>query len=229
MKKTPVLSLKTLHEINYTGCLDVTYDSHCNNECSDDDYCRCSTIENIKIHGVSLTAAAKVTVDTFFFKKDPMYDFLVYAVERIFRKNHVYDESSWDVEVNSGYYGEEIGNKTLINADARKAVFELFQLTSVEDIMQHLLEMEYGYLLPSLQNVKFDILEISLSDVVRSQLDHAARVDAKHEKYYEGHTLPIGIVTQNGKEYRLIDGYHRVSAALKESQKTAEFIVAIKV
>ncbi len=81
-------------------------------------------------------------------------------------------------------------------------------------IIKKILISEYGYLLDSLIDADFSIIEVNTSDIIFPSKRHADNVGKKYLYSYRKHKI-CGIVREKGGKYLVIDGYHRITANLK--------------
>ena len=107
-KKKPVIQFnpfKIYDNFKYSSVVDYEYDYYgppdggC--ECGDD-YCRCQVFEGLRTKDINITAL----VDHLCGKNKDRY--LRYCVERILRICRIYDQYSWEVYADYGYYGQEV-------------------------------------------------------------------------------------------------------------------------
>jgi hypothetical protein len=141
---------KTLPEIlkqNFQYNVEYDYDTNRDN-CTCEDYCRCSTIENAKVTYVDLI---KITEE--FNKVFEGDEFTKYVVNRILTACKLYDTDNWYVSVCGGYYGEEIEGVYIKNDDVKKWMDKLENAKSNKEKLFVALECEYGYVLDELKEL----------------------------------------------------------------------------
>ena len=129
-------------------------------------------------------------------------------------------------------YGDEVDVKQAI----KNKLNEISNLSDVEKIKK-VLEYEYGYLLDAIKDAKsVEIKEVPFDSIkIGNDSYHSKIKDFEMYKDYEG---PIAICTTESyvkhwsvkfsKEtdyYRIIDGYHRYSAAKLNKKDTVKIIV----
>lgn len=212
---------------NYSG-IQYDYDTIYGVE----DYGRDSTIENIKITSINIVEVFN-TIKNSYIKHKAELDFkeidqtfVDYCIYRLIVINKLFDKNNWEITKCGGYYGEEIKDILLAESIKNKLVgqindiFELFP----QNRIKYCLEAEYGYVLDSLKNKKFEELEVSAQDLIVGNDSYRKKVEAGLYKNYP-EDLPIGIYVQEGEKYRLIDGYHRF-VDLAQKQKTVKIISA---
>jgi hypothetical protein len=208
---------------HYTyGCVDTDYDyeTHCDEDgCND--ICRCRTISNARVTKVNVQGVLAKLVGE---RQIPEID--RYCAHRILTINKVYSPDNWNVGVEGGYYGQEIGDVTLDSKVAEKidrGLHEVWCLKSNRAKIEYVLELEYGCILEKLEGCTYEIDVIGRS-LLTFQQEHYIRLDQEAVASYKDYDLPRGICLADGDRYRLIDGYHRVSGAIQT--KPIKMIVA---
>jgi hypothetical protein len=187
-----------------------TYEEHCNCNCGDDDYCRCGTITNARVTDVNLA-----TIHHALIENRKLTEVESYCVDRILVAYQLYDVNVWNVNVTSGYYGEEIKSITLDSQIATKCdqdIEAMLALLSNAEKIEFVLNLEYGYLLAILAGKRYKIITVEKKDL-SFQTGHYHRLNRDIVSGYKDYSLPRGIVIKQENQYRLIDGYHRCAAA----------------
>ena len=124
---------------------EVEYDYERSACTCNDDICRCTTIESAWID----EPPEKAVIDALF-KKYKCDDSCIdrYCFDRICHVFKVYDTDGYDIDVDWGYYGEEIYG---IYFEDEEKVYNAFQeilkLDSVLAKIKFCLKLEYGYLI----------------------------------------------------------------------------------
>lgn len=202
--------------------VDVEYENGTDEcECGDD-YCRCSTIVNARVEDVPYAKLAEEIA--------PESLLLKYCVERILRHfKSLRDPHYWDIKVEGGYYGEELGEIRL-NRDVADSISNL--LMSLEnatdnEIVETSLQVEYGFVLPTLKNKTWTLERVSLGNVDLGNKHHAANLDEERvARYQVKEEQPIvGLLLHSDDKYRVIDGYHRITAAKKNNPNRAVWAI----
>jgi len=213
-------------DFEYSGCIDYEaesiqspdHDTICAN-----DYCRCSTM-NMYINSINNDEISKYICDKFDIKDNIIKN----RVLNICRKLTIDD---FECHVCGGYYGEETDGITLENYNiiselelaidikkSREKKLQLIKLSEKEnEKIKKILISEYGYLLDKLKNSNFSEIEISTSDVIFPSKIQSDNVGKKYLYSYKKHKI-CGIVRQKGDKYLVIDGYHRITANLKNEK-----------
>jgi len=186
-------------------------------DCCDGDYCRCGSIINTRITDVSFYENRSI-------KKLKLVD--QYYVDRIIRLSGVLKHENWDVDICGGYYGEETNGAILdygVQGDFEKYLREGSALSDA-DKFKKLLEIEYGYVLDVLKPLnKIRLLERSPKSLLLFNDHYYGKIDPN---LYKDHWLPVCVARKEGKKYVVIDGYHRLAAAMKN--KTVKFFELYK-
>ena len=214
-------------------CVDIDYHTEydCeNNGCNDEGICRCGSICDAVVTRVEVTQMVNLIYDELFDnstvlgkREDKLNQLLYgigedinrYTIDRILRKYKVWDSDNFDVEVCGGYYGQEIDGVFIIKNISDKIETELETAFSIEDLtgrVEYLLTLEYGKLLPELENSQYEIVELDKTDINFGSIDHHSKVKKKDLEFYSDKNYKgiRGVVTFVNGKYRLIDGYHRV-------------------
>ena len=231
---------------SFQYCTEYDYDSltSCSeNGCDDEGICRCSTIENAHIISVNITSMINDIYPSYFDKSlatkrnatinsilgGVSKEIDIYTIDRILRINKVYEPTNWEINVCGGYYGQEIDNIILEDSIARKLEEQIDEALSIIELttrVEYLLKLEYGHILPSLQNCQYSVETIERDKIIFGNNNHYKKVNLKNIDHYSDNNYNSirGIVLKKDEEYRLIDGYHRCSST---NNKTIQLIVAI--
>jgi hypothetical protein len=217
----------------YYRCVDINYRTEydCeNNGCNDEGICRCSSIHDSEITQVEVPQMVNLIYDEMFEnttitgKRDRKLNHLLYGmtedvnrytIDRILRKYKVWYSDYFTIEVCGGYYGQEIEGVFLNENIATKIEDELNIAFSIEELsgrVEYLLGLEYGSLLPELENSQYEIIELDKSEINFGSIEHHRKVKKKDLEFYsdKNYNGIRGVVIFSNGKYRLIDGYHRV-------------------
>jgi hypothetical protein len=94
-----------LSQINfYYNGVTVYYDSDREN-CNCGSICRCQRIINTKIKEINVFDVTKTIINNY---KQKLNEIDHYCINRVLTILKVWDPDNWDINVSSGYYGEEI-------------------------------------------------------------------------------------------------------------------------
>lgn len=222
----PLTDLKYMVDYEY----DSYYPCQHGSGCCDDDYCRCCEISNVRITNVPinyfvefLCGKAKKNLSKEENKKDTI---LRYCVDRILRLHQIYDNNNFDTSVRDDYYGQEVGTIYLKQNCCNIINTSLSQLKSLPDIdkIKFVLELEYGYLLDKIKtSTLLVIVEVTGSDIIHSNGEYIKKI--KQDDVYKDYNLPMAVCVSEGKKYKIIDGYHRISYIRNSKQKSFNIIV----
>jgi len=198
---------------HYSG-IQYDYDTNRDN-CTCEDYCRCSTIENTEITSIDLITVAKEFGNVL--GKD---DFTEYAINRILTACKMYDSNYWDFRVTGGYYGEEIDGIYIDNTEVSKWMYKLEEAKTDREKLFVALECEYDYILDDIKGYdNWSIATINKRDIIIGQQDHYRKLDRMVVESYKDFTLPVAVCIEKNGHARLIDGYHRTKAKDDENIK----------
>lgn len=224
----------------YSG-VEVAYDrGYSCEESGCDTICRCSFIINKEISYVNVSNLVKsiyseIDNNSKSSKRNNIINSIfgiekeleIYTIDRVLRKALIYDEVNWIIEIEGGYYGEEVASVKLHTAYADKLSKKLDNILSIDNVkkrVEFLLELEYGYILPELLNKDYRVVTINKSDIVFGNEKHLKNVSTKDLDFYSDSNYDgiRGIVTKKDGKYKVIDGYHRLSKTNKSLVKVIE-------
>jgi hypothetical protein len=144
-----------------------------------------------------------------------------YCIHRVLTHFKIYQEAAWTYQVGADYYGEEI-NKVHLKAAIGVKISNLLEHLRVRNISEKIeviLKMEYGHLIPSVQNKKWLVKQIPKDKLHYSNNEHYTEClndltkpdNLEYKKSLEEYPYPraITILSPDGK-YKVIDGYHRL-------------------
>lgn len=225
--------------ISFTNDVNYNYDTeyYCEESgCNEEGICRCSTINNAVVYEVNMKSICdsiyclyfdnskssnrNLIIDSVLYDITPEIN--IYTIDRILRHYKIWEENNWEIQIIGGYYGQEIGNVYLSNLiEIREKINEAFLINNIKDRVEYLLMLEYGNILPELENCIYEVDTININDISFGSLGHKNKVDNKNLTYYSDkeYTGIRGIVMKDFSKYRLIDGYHRCSSTENKSVK----------
>ena len=197
--------------------------------CDDEGICRCSTIENARVENVdvkiivdkiyalyfdnSKSTKRHNTINSILYGMGKEID--IYTIDRIVRAHKIWKSDNWDISIEGGYYGEELGDIKIIESLTKRIESDLelaFDIDDLDKRIEFILNVEYGYILPELVNSKYEIIEIKKSDIIFGSDGHYRKIKKENLEHYTNKNYPgiRGIVKEKDGKFRLIDGYHRV-------------------
>jgi len=215
----------------YSGVyVDYSYNYDCENYgCDDEGICRCGSIYDVCIESVDVSFIVKKIYDDFFEQgkvadrnntiNEVLYgigkDIDIYTIDRILRSYKIWENQNWDIEIEGGYYGDEIDDVKIKEHIADKIEAELllvFSLPTLKEKIEYLLKVEYGKVLPELSNCSYESILIDKDDVIFGVEKHLNKVMRKDLDFYsdKNYNGIRGIVVKSGDKWRIIDGYHRI-------------------
>jgi hypothetical protein len=197
--------------------------------CIEERICRCGYITNTYLNKVDISAIATNIYSEIFDKSlstkrhnaiNSLWgiseEIEKYTIDRILRLNKVWKPEFWQINVDGGYYGQEIDDIVLnddiaqtINSQLEKA----FDIDSLSERIEYLLELENGFLLDDLKLKNYSVENINRNDIIFSNPEHYKRVLLDELEHYsdKNYTGIRGIVKKDGDKWKVIDGYHRLS------------------
>lgn len=213
----------------------VDYDSSgysdCENYgCDDEGICRCYTIEeahvtdNINLHDIVKKSINDLTPSGISKKRNDKLNLIFpnddildrYGIYRLSVIHKLWDSNLYSVEIEGGYYGQEIGDIILHESAFEKwseDCANFYAMNEMKEKLFFLLEKEYGEILPNLLELNPCLRTISFSDIDWKSVNpnHVKNIRKKECPYYTSdYDLPRGIVRKTGNKYQLVDGYHRI-------------------
>jgi len=204
--------------------------------CAQDGICRCSRIYNAHVTDVDMRSMTEeiykqfVDTDSLQGKRDARLSELFsggpevdkYCINRIITHYRLWNPDNWKVNVSGGYYGDEIDDVSLddiILKQVSKDCSDMIQLSSIRDKLRFVLTLEYGYLLDDIRVSDFDIISITKEDIDFKKLNknHIENVLKEDLSFYSSdkYVLPRGVVRRSGDKYKIVDGFHRITAGEK--------------
>jgi len=207
----------------YSSIVDYDYDRETN--CQDNGcngICRCGVIANSRINSVDVNCLIANLMDKA--SKDTVSE---YCVDRTIRSSGAIRTENWELNIERGYYGQEIRGVELDNSVKNNIVKSLTELSLLSDLdkIKKLLENEYGYLLPKLKEAKsFNIIDVKIDDVIMFNDQYMRKVSKEDIDHYADYTLPRAVCTKEGKVYAVVDGFHRMISAKNKKEKTVSII-----
>jgi hypothetical protein len=205
-------------------------DSSCNQE----GVCRCGYICNARVTDVNMRSVTEqiykqfVDIDSLQGKRDARLSDIFsggpevdkYCINRIITHYQVWNVDNWKVNISNGYYGNEIDDVSLndiILTQVSRDCSDMMQLSSIGDKLRLVLTLEYGYILDDIRVSDFDIISIKKDEIDFKKLNqnHIENVRKEDLSFYSSdkYVLPRGVVRRSGDKYKIIDGFHRITAS----------------
>lgn len=183
----------------------------------DEKSCRCLKISNIEVEELYTDKVLN------FISMNIENKYIKYAIDRIFRSLKLYDPKYWEIQIVDGFYGQEPGNLFMTQSGQDLLIKEISLLKGFDDfeVIKQALFLEYGFLPPEVEKSNsVDIKLVKLSDIIINNKNHYEKVKSEHFKIYkyQKSKIPYAIVFKKGKQYFLIDGYHRLVSVDKNHQ-----------
>ena len=231
--------------LNKNFSYSINYDYRTRYSCDDsgcDMICRCGTIYDEHINSIDFDAIVGEVYSEYFdnsisTKRDNSINAIIfgitkeidlYTIDRVLRHFKIWENNNWLLKVEGGYYGQEMGDITLIDSVAEQIESNLDIAFSIEDLsgrIEYLLGLEYGELLSVLDGRKYEIIEVDKKDIIFDSDGHYEKVKYKKLDHYldSNYNGIRGIVLLKerkvGDQWRLLDGYHRCVSTQKDKVK----------
>jgi len=222
-----------LKDKNFHYCgVEIDYQREYNCEsygCDQEGICRCSSIYNAEVSSINVSDIVMSIYEDIYdnsksTKRNNIINSLfgiekeleIYTIDRILRKSFIYDKNIWEIEIEGGYYGQEIGDVKLDDKYADKLSDKINYALSIDNFkerVEYLLTLEYNYILPELLNKNYRIVNVKKSDIVFGNDKHLKCVSEKKLEFYTDREYKgiRGVVLKKENKYKVIDGYHRLS------------------
>jgi len=198
---------------NYRWCVDADYDTYRDCEANGcDSICRCSTITNVEIESVS---DPYITIKEDSGKNGRWVNYKpsgieLYCIDRIKVYTGVYEKDNWDIDVCSGYYGDELGPGTFNNDDLlENRIKEMIEMDNDLDKVLFVLELEYNFTADTIKDCNTaEVISINKKDVVTrfNENGFVRKNDTKYPRDIDT-KIPICIVREG---LELVDGNNRM-------------------
>jgi hypothetical protein len=198
------------------------HDEHCGAG-----FCRCRKLRDVQVQSADLSGVAELA----FGEQPPL---TAYALERMLRALQVYKPEHWRFTKVAGYYGEEVGEIKLVWEKAAEIEDEAAKICALpeREQIEHALVLEYGYLLDEIKGRDWKVETVPLKHVVLGQREYKEGLDrdvvARYKHYQRSlpHAICLASDPLSGPvEYRVIDGYHRITAANERGLVQLKIIV----
>jgi len=201
----PRRRVKSLASIDFSYLVEMDYDTYnaCEHgsDCCQNDYCRCGVLTNIHATSVNIPSIVRSLLPCSAPKIHR------YAVDRILRIYEVYNPGLYEGSAVGGYYGEELGPVTICHQVAQKcdkAIGLVMNIKQIKEIVEYLLTLEYGFLLPVVRDKTWSFRKIDPKSLVLGQQDHYRKVSRNSLDLYQDWDLPVAVCV------RLPDGKYRI-------------------
>jgi hypothetical protein len=195
-----------------------------------DSICRCGSIQNEYIGNIDIRSIVEriyqeyVGTNDLVTKRDNKLRSIlygtgkeldIYTIDRILRKHRLYDHDNWEIDICGGYYGDELNSIFIVKNVADKIANDIEIGLSIEELngrVEYLLGLEYGLLLPELENCDYQVTEFDKSDLIFGSTNHYDNVKKKDLTHYNENNYDgiRGVVLEKDGKLRVIDGYHRI-------------------
>lgn len=208
-----------LFDFNFQYVVDISYDTkyECENgsSCCDGDMCRCGRIYNAEITEKRIIDAILNTCHILSEEFNPIR---LYLLDRLLTINKIYDPENWEIDIEEGWYGEEIRGCFIKKALAKNLNDSWLEISKLSDndAIYYILNLEYGFVPHKYENLTWKIDTVNPNDVIITNLWHAHKAGScEYYKDYK-HFVCVCIDTPIGKE--IVDGYHRIAQNMHKEE-----------
>jgi hypothetical protein len=140
-----------------------------------------------------------------------------YFIERLYSLAGFYDKDMFEVEIQSGYYGQEIEGVYFNKEEEVLAKVDSLIGMSLSEKVEFILIEEYGHLLDRCKNLTWH-LRIVDRCFIKTPNEYYAKGRNKIERY-ANYPLIKAVTTYEDGFYKVVDGYHRLAADDSEQIK----------
>lgn len=120
--------------------------------------------------------------------------------------------------------------KESLEARGKFVDLDFLSSISLDQLISELLILEYGYLLPKLTDVSWEIAEVEISLIKYNEKYMKNGVNPDIVEKYQKSSLENNIVALVKKQadgtYFLVDGYHRMSSEIKKNKTKILVLIA---
>ena len=209
---------KNYNRINfYWNGVDVDYYSNydCSESyCDEEGICRCGTIVDTDVCSVNYEKIAEVLTPVLNCAGNK--EVFHYCVERAVRHN--IQIADFQVEIEGGYYGDEIEGVYLDKdkeIEIINMIYTLSGMESNEEMIEFALKEEYGSYLSKFKGCKWALEKMPVKDIRIGNKKHYSNLNQDYVRSYKDWTGVVCLVDLNN---RIVDGHHR----LKSKEKLEE-------
>lgn len=208
--------ISRLNQIFYHSYVDIDYD-------------RETTDENDNFYSSKIINEHITSIDFDSFINEYTYTLsalLQYIVDRLFRIYKFYDKNNWELSIDTGYYNDEYVSASFPQIhDIISNLYTIKSLSQIEQIL-YILNLEYGYILPILQDkTTAEIISISPNEITSMNDHYFKKVNTQDQSIYNNYTLPRAVCINSHNSYRIIDGYHRTASAIHNNLSKIDIIL----
>jgi hypothetical protein len=237
--------MSKLLDKNFSYSINYDYNTEYSCEdsgCNEEGICRCGTIYDEHINSIDFDAIVGDIYSEYFdnsisTKRDNSINAIIfgitkeidlYTIDRILRHFKIWETNNWEMQIEGGYYGAEMGDIILEDSIAKQIESNLDIAFSIDELsgrIEYLLGLEYGHLLPGLSGCKYEVIEIDREDIIFGSDGHYEKVKYKKLDHYldSNYNGIRGIVLlkerKSGDKWRLLDGYHRCASTQNDKVK----------
>lgn len=153
-----------------------------------------------------------------------------YCIHRILTHFKVYKNDNWLYHLSDDYYAQDVSSITLKPSIATEVDRCLKHMVPLRDKhkIEFVLELEFKRVLPDLRGKEWSITNVPYDDLLFTNKTLYEKCLESDTEYLQKYRLPRGLCIRNSDgKFRVIDGYHRLSAAIKDEKNEKESCLVI--
>ena len=208
--------------ISYFACEDRSLSE----KCCKGDYCRCGKIISTTILPIEKSSYQNIKEKIFNHYNIEKNEINDYCIDRIFSIFKMYDSESYYCQLDNPMicpYGQTIEGIYIKEQEKLDTTIEDL-LTTPFHLVEFLLLLEYGKILPQLMNLTWEIKEVKFDDIIARSTNHLKKCQ-ENNPYIYNNDMIVCIAKEINSKYILYDGYHRYASALKVKPEKVKIIV----
>jgi hypothetical protein len=196
--------------------------------------CKCSKIIDIQVNDIDIISMINLVYLNYFddslsSKRNNIISEILYnindeinfyTIDRICRKFRIWEKLKFNIV--DGYYGEELDHVSFLESDKiDRTITKALEINDLTKRVEFLLNLEYGYILPSLKDMKWIIDEMDINEIIIKNKTHMINANKVANNNHEFKlnksvlskydTIKCLVIETNDNNWKLIDGYHRIS------------------
>lgn len=230
MKKKLQLTQDTLekllaeHDFKYSFSYGTNYEYETARHCAEegcDGICRCETIEDFHFTDELPTDSIASSIIGELKRYRKLTDFEEFVITRVIYALNL-SGGHFHADIRHSYYGEEIDSIKFspVPKDLAKDIMSVLKAKTITGKTKVYLLREYGFILDSLQNTNMQIRNVPINSIRIPNDSYTKRLNQDRIQDYDGYKGIVALCLEDGVNYRLIDGYHRLHAAKKNHRGT---------
>lgn len=143
-----------------------------------------------------------------------------YCIHRVLTHYKVYKMENWQYHLTDDYYAQDVSSITLKPSIATEVDKSLKHMVSLKDskMIEYTLNLEFKRVLPEVHNREWGIRMVHKDSLYFTNQTLYKKCLEEDLSYLDNYKLPRALcVKEKGPKprYRVIDGYHRLAASIK--------------